>query len=116
MRKEAMNNLFALTKEQETALQSEDIARFEELMLKKQVEIDYLTVYNEGNKETLTEEEKRFLKEIINLDQKNRKEFDRQYEEAKQKVKDIRRNKNTHNVYSNPYNVWQEEGLFFDKK
>lgn len=105
-----------ITKLQGSALRSEDIDKWSELLGERQNDIDELEAINKGNKTVYSTEERQLLEQIIEIDKLNRQEFDRQYEEVQQNLKKIRSQKKVGNVYSNPYDISQEEGIFFDKR
>ncbi|MGL4738688.1 MAG: hypothetical protein ACRCW2_14645 [Cellulosilyticaceae bacterium] len=116
MKKQLLEELLVLTKEQTSALVSEDMVQFEVLMQQKQVLMDQLDTLQREQPELRAEQYTDLLGELIALDRQNRLEFDRQYVEAKGKLNKMRKEQRVAHVYNNPYDISQEEGVFFDKK
>lgn len=116
MRIEILTHILEVTKMQMSALKEEDIDKWSKLVVERQIYIDELETLNKGNQIGKMEEEEKLLREIIVIDKDNRQEFDRQYEEVQQKLKQIHSQKKVGNAYSNPYDISQEEGIFFDKR
>lgn len=116
MKKQLLQELLALTKAQAAALHAEDLVHFEALMQQKQVIMDRLDSLQQEQPDLQQEQYPDILRELIALDQRNREAFDRQYREAKDKLSKMRKEQRVANVYNNPYNIAQEEGVFFDKK
>ena len=116
MRIEWLKQLLDYTKEQKELLEKEDFEGFGKMMEKKQVVIDAINTYNNEHSEPITDDEMAMLEYIKELDAENNQEFHRQYEEVKLKIRQIRQSKMGNNSYTNPYGVWREEGVFFDRK
>lgn len=64
----------------------------------------------------LVDEDRDILSEIVRIDKQNKEEFDRQFEEVQLELRKIRNLKKRDMVYSNPYDLSFEEGIFIDKK
>lgn len=116
MKIEILLRILEITKLQTSALKEEDIEKWSELLSERQKYIDQVELLNKENGKANTLEEEKLLREIIEIDKTNREEFDKQYEEVQKKLRQIRSQKRVGNVYSNPYDVSQEEGIFFDKR
>lgn len=116
MKKPILYKILELTNQQTKALETENLEMFESLMQEKQIEIDKLEVLSQGQNQDKTSEENGILREIIERDKANRIEFTRQFEEVQKKMRQIRSQKKAGHVYSNPYDISREEGIFFDKK
>lgn len=113
MKKQCLMEILELTKLQTTALENEEIDNFEELMQKKQTYMDQI---DKGKFGELDNEEREIVLKITEIDNTNRKEFDKQLEKTKQQLCKIRTLKKRDNVYTNTYNTAWEEGMFIDKK
>jgi hypothetical protein len=116
MKKTFIDELLKLTNLQKEALEKEDIDEFTSLVEKKQVCIDEINAIINRTPSALDDREKAILLETAEVDRANREEFDRQFEEVKLQLRKIRALKKRDDVYGNPYDVSQEEGIFFDKK
>jgi len=116
LKKEYLINLLDLTHKQTEALKNDEIDVFQELLNQKQNIFRHLEEVKELGTIIWTEEEKQIINQIELADKWNREEFDRQLEEVKGKLKQIRINKIGNHVYNNPYDVHIEEGLFFDRR
>lgn len=116
MKRQILEEILRLTKLQKEALVEEDVDKFQELMEEKQVQIDKLDTLHREKPETKLQKEEELLREVVTLDQGNQKEFMRQLEEVKRKLSEMRAKKRVNRVYNNPYDVSQEEGIFFDKR
>ena len=111
-----LEEILGLTKEQGVSLKNEDLNRFRAILLRKEVvieRIDQQLKENSGLKETV---DKELIKAIKEQDERNRIEFERQYEEAKAKVRQGRVMEQKSTAYTNPYTSYQERGMFFDRK
>ncbi|MGL4346185.1 MAG: hypothetical protein ACRCTE_13385 [Cellulosilyticaceae bacterium] len=116
MKKQLLEQLLDLTKKQTVALASEDLETFECLMGQKQEIMDQIDTLHRERPELKLEKHEELLREIVVIDQSNRGEFDRQYQEVKGKLTKLRKEQRVAHVYNNPYDVSYEEGVFFDKK
>ena len=85
-------------------------------MDEKQIYLDKIEDLHKEHPETKSQKEEVILREIIALDDANKKEFIRQYEEVKQKLQEMRSQKKAKAKYHNPYDVSYEEGIFYDKR
>ncbi|MGL4343719.1 MAG: hypothetical protein ACRCTE_00835 [Cellulosilyticaceae bacterium] len=116
MKRQLLEQLLSLTKEQTCALVGEDMAEFEALMAQKQVIMDQMDTLHRERPEIRREQCPELIGELVALDHQNRLEFDRQYQEAKEKLSKMRKEQRVAHVYNNPYDISHEEGVFFDKK
>lgn len=116
MRKELYKQILGISIKQSEALKENDMEKLEQLIREKQIIIDKIDEINKTQYTELDEEEREILKKAKEVNDQNDKEFIRQYEEAKEKVRDIRSNKKRDQAYSNPYSLSSEEGVFFDKR
>lgn len=123
MKKELLEKFLELTKEQTLALQEENIEDFQILLDKRQTIIDQIEELEKTHPEVKQEKHEALLKELIIRDQANVAEYKRQFNEVKQKLEDtrkqisqMRQRQHVSNIYNNPYDLSQEEGIFFDKK
>ena len=116
MKKTLLNEVLRITKLQEDALKAEDMEKFQALLDEKQKVIDQIEALHKEHPETKEQKEEVILKEIIALDDINRKEFMRQYEEVQRKLQEMRQQKKAKNKYHNPYDISYEEGIFYDKR
>lgn len=116
MKREILLHILKLTQDQSRALDEENIELFGQLMNEKQVAIEKLEALHQAQPETKEQKEEVLLKEIVALDQENNKRFMTQFEDVKKKLGDMRAQKRVNHVYSNPYDLSREEGIFFDKR
>lgn len=116
MREMYLKQLLDYTSQQQVVLEAENIDAFGKLVEKKQIVFNKLEVYNNEHQDELNLSERSLVEAIQEVDVNNRKVFEVQFEEVKQKLRGIRRSKVGSNSYNEPYGVWQEEGIFFDKK
>lgn len=116
MKKELINEILRLTKLQGVALEEDNTNQFTSLLEKKQICIDNINEIINNNSGVFDDEEREMLRKIAEIDEKNRKEFDKQLEAVKLQLRKIRSLKKRDNIYSNPYDVSFEEGIFIDKK
>lgn len=116
MKKEILIEILEVTRQQQEALGVEDIEEFEVLLHQRQQLMDQLDRLECENPAYKKQIEKEVLKQIIEVDSRNRIEYDRQYKEVQEKLKRLRSQKKVGAVYANPYERSQEEGIFFDKK
>lgn len=116
MKRHLLEQLLVLTDQQTSALKKKDLHKFEELMAKKQRIMDEVDKLHIQNPETKLDKCEDLVEKTIKLDQKNRQEFNRQYEEVKGKLSKMRKEQRVAQVYNNPYDISYEEGVFFDKK
>lgn len=116
MEKTFIKELLRLTKLQKEALDQENTDEFAKLIEKKQVCIDQINKITNGAVSALDDREKAILLETAEVDKQNRVAFAAQFEEVKLQLRKIRELKKRDTLYSNPYDVSSEEGLFIDKK
>lgn len=116
MKRELLLEILELTKLQSKALKDDKIDEFELLLKKRQEIMDQIDRLHQVD--PLLREEKNIdiLDELCLIDKENRVEFDKQLDEAKQKIREARQMKKRDDIYSNPYGLYREEGVFFDKK
>lgn len=123
MKEELLKDILEITKMQKEALEKEDIEAFEAFLVQKQSKIDALEELHRLHPKTKEEKHEDLLKVIISLDQQNKVEFERQLEEVKANLKKtrdqmshLRQRQYVNHVYTNPYDVSSEEGIFYDKR
>lgn len=123
MKQQLIERLLELTKQQSKALQEENIEAFGNLLNARQEIMDQITALEAAHPEVKEEKCEELVKELIALDAQNATEYKRQFEEVKQKLQDtrgqisqMRQRQHVSNIYNNPYDLSQEEGIFFDKK
>lgn len=116
MKKELLEQLLNLTNQQTTALGSEDLDGFQAIMDQKQQIMDQVDRLHQEDPSLKAEKYEDLLREIIIVDERNRAEFNRQYEEVRGKLNKMRQEQRVAHVYNNPYDISMEEGMFFDKK
>ncbi|MDF2595236.1 MAG: hypothetical protein K0R69_1577 [Clostridia bacterium] len=116
MKKAFIEELQKLTNLQKEALEKDNLDEFTSLTQKKQVCIDEINAIINRTPSVLDDREKAILLETSKVDQENRAEFDKQFEEVKLQLRKIRALKKRDATYANPYDVSREEGIFFDKK
>lgn len=116
MRKKYLEELLQLTKQQQILIMDEKVEEFIEIIEKRQSLLDQIEILNEEQGSILDEEEKIILMEIQRVDQENRVEYDRQFEEVKSQLRKLRELKKREENYNSIYGVANmEEGIFFDK-
>lgn len=111
-----IEELIKLTKMQEDALKEEDVDTFISLLDDREEVLAEIKVFDETKTHEKTPEEEMLIADLIALDEANRIEFERQQNEVKNKLREIRMMRQRENNYSNPYNVAREEGVLFDKR
>lgn len=111
---ELIQELIKLTKLQSSMLEEENIDEFISLLDKRQEVIDQLGTLSGKEMANGDEQEKKLVEELKKLDNKNRIEFMKQFDEVKWKLKQIRQLKQGDKHYSNPYSMANEEGVYFD--
>lgn len=123
MKQQLLEKILALTLKQQSALQQEDLEGFERLLEEKQEHIDALQVLGASTPHTKEERHEALLKQIVTLDTANNAEFKRQFEEVKanlqktrRQIQDLRQRQYVNDVYNNPYDLSDEEGIFYDKR
>lgn len=116
MKRELLLKILELTKLQAEILKEEKIEEFESILQDRQIVMDQIDALHERCPELKSDRHEDILQELRITEDENKKEFNRQLEEAKEKLKEVRQMKKREDVYSNPYGMYREEGLFFDKK
>ncbi len=116
MKHQILEQLLALTKQQQQALAQDDMDTFEALLTKRQVHIDTLEQLHLEHPETKEQKETALLQELVSLEEANKKVFNEKFEEVKQKLNQIREQKKVNSLYTNVYARSQEQGIFFDQK
>lgn len=123
MKQQLIKELLELTKQQSVALQEENIEAFGGLLQQRQVIIDRMIELESLYPKLKLEKDEVLLKELVELDARNNAEYKRQFEEVRSRLEEtrkeisqMRKRQQVSNIYSNPYDFSQEEGIFFDKK
>ena len=123
MKQQLIEKLLELTKKQSKALEEENIEAFGKLLSARQEVMDKITELEAARPEVKEEKHEELVKQLIALDTQNASEYKRQFEDVKQKLQDtrgqisqMRQRQHVSNIYNNPYDLSQEEGIFFDKK
>nr|WP_307991092.1 hypothetical protein [uncultured Niameybacter sp.] len=123
MKEILLKDILEITKAQKEALEKSDLEKFEELLTQKQVKIDAIDKLHKEQPGTKAEKHEDLLKEIISLDGSNKIEFERQFEEVKKNLQNTRDEMNNlrqrqyvNYIYNNPYDISDEEGIFYDKR
>lgn len=116
MKKSLIIKLIELTKLQTLALEKENVDEFLELIDKRQEVLNQIQQLQEENPQLKEQHEESLVRELMEIDHKNRVEFEKQFEAVKGKLREIRQMKKREEQYSNPYDISREEGVFFDKK
>lgn len=123
MKEKLLNDILEITKAQKKALETSDLDKFELLLAQKQIKIDTINTLHQEQPATKEEKHEALLKEIIALDKDNKVEFERQFEEVKrnlentrEQMNDLRQRQYVNNIYNNPYDISNEEGIFYDKR
>ena len=113
---ELLQQLLELTQMQEKALANEAIDDFEKLM--EQREVCIKAIEESGILKEISQDAQVYdiIKEVKLLDDQNLISFNKQLEEVKSKLKQIRLTQKSGASYNNPYDISYEEGVFFEKK
>lgn len=115
-KRELIEQLIELTKMQTTALEKEDVDEFIRLLDTRQEVLDQIQVLHEMHPDTKEQHEEELVTQLKEIDDKNRVEFEKQFEEVKKKLREARAMKKREEHYNNPYDISWEEGVFFDKR
>lgn len=115
-KREWIEELIRLTQQQEKALHEEDIDTFTTLLYQRQKVLDEIEELHQAQPMLREQHEEDLVEELRRLDNKNLREFERQFEEVKINLREIRQKKRREECYSNTYDISWEEGVFFDKK
>lgn len=116
MKRELLMKLVDLTKQQKVVLKEENIDEFIKLIDQRQEVLDLLVALEREQLEIPAENCSEIIEELKQTDNENREEFEKQFNDVKNKLKDIRRMKNREEHYAKTYDVSWEEGVFFDKR
>lgn len=123
MKERLLKDILDITRVQKEALEKSDLEEFEGLLAQKQTKIDDIDRLHKEQPATKEEKYEDLLKEIISLDEANKIEFERQFEEVKRNLQNTRDEMNNlrqrqyvNNIYNNPYDISNEEGIFYDKR
>ena len=116
MRLEAIKRLNILTARQAYALGRENLEYYQELLEERALCFEAIKAYNEENNIPLIEEERRLLELIKVQDESNKQILEKQLDEIKVKLRNIRMNETRDTQYTHTYGHWQEGGVFFDKR
>ena len=115
-KRELIEQLIEITKKQTIALQEEDVDKFIKLLDYRQIVLNQIQILHEAQPETKEQNEEELVAQLKAIDDENRVEFERQFEEVKKKLREVRIMKKREEQYNNPYDISWEEGVFFDKK
>lgn len=116
MPKEKIEKLLELTKLQEIALSNENMEAFNTLLNEREQVIEALKRLQQTYPEIKEQYNQEMMMKIREIDSNNHVNFNKQFEEAKKKLKEIREMKKRERHYNNQYDISWEEGIFFDKK
>lgn len=116
MKRELLLKILELTKLQAELLKEEKMEEFKNILEDRQVIMSQIDDLHKKYPELKLERHEDILKQLCIIEDENKKEFNRQLEKAKQKLREVRQMKKREDVYSNPYGMYREEGIFFDKK
>lgn len=115
-KREYIIELIRLTKLQTEALEKEKVEEFIRLLDKRQEILELIQTLYEQNPETRGQHEEELINELKAIDTKNQIEFEKQFQEVKANLCNVRQMKRREEHYNNPYDFSMEEGMFFDKK
>lgn len=115
-KRELIEELIRLTELQGALLGEENVDEFIMLLDKRQQILDEIQMLHEEQPETKEQHEVELVERLKMLDEKNRIEFERQFEVVKGKLREIRQLKQRESHYGNPYDISMEEGIYFDKR
>ncbi|WP_054739612.1 flagellar protein FliT [Cellulosilyticum ruminicola] len=115
-KRELIEELLRLTQLQSKSLKDGNVDGFIALLDKRQIILDEIQKLHEEKTETKEQHEEDLVTMLKALDEENRVEFERQFEEVKTKLRQARQLKQREQHYNNPYDMSWEEGVFFDKK
>lgn len=116
MKRELLKELIKITKEQKEQLEIEDVDGYIESLNRRQEILEKLQVLYKETPSLKEQDDHDLIDELIKLDNENRIEFQRQFEETTKKLKEIRSMRKSEIKYSTPYSIATEEGVFFDKR
>lgn len=115
-RLEAIKRIQVLTARQEYALEKENIDYYQELLEERETCLEAIRLYNKETNTLMTEEEHNLIEQIKNKDNENKEKLEKQLEQVKMKLREIRINEARDNQYIQGYGGFQASGMFFDKK
>ena len=113
---ELLLHLLDLTQRQEVLLQEENVDGFIELIDERQFLLNKIQEFNMQNPNVNKEGNGDILDKLIKIDTRNRIEFERQFNDAKDKLRKLRQMRKGESTYYNLYDTSREEGVFFDKR
>lgn len=116
MRLETIKRIQILAARQTYALERENIEYYQELLEERALCLESIKAYNKENNSPLTEEERHLIQLINKEDEKNKDILEKQLDEVKVKLRNIRMNETRETQYTQSYGAFQESGIFFDKK
>lgn len=116
MKRELIKKLIEITKKQQVLLEQEEVESYIELLDERQIILDQLNELYIKHPELRQQDDTDLLDELKKLDESNKVEFERQFEETKKKLKEVRMMKKNEIQYTNPYSIAHEEGVYFDKR
>ena len=114
MKKKILKSIETLTQLQGEAIEAEDFEKLEELLKQRQEQMNALDALHTGQP-SYEEEEQALLKQIQEKDRANRENYEIAYNHIKHKLNQLRSAKKAKDVYTNPYSIAKEEGIFFDR-
>ena len=116
MKRELLEKLIEITKKQQVLLEQEEVESYIELLDERQNILEQLNELYIKHPELKQQNDADLLDELKRLDEENKVEFERQFEETKRKLREVRMMKKNETQYTNPYSVAREEGVYFDKR
>ena len=115
MKKKILELILELTEAQYNAISTGDVETFDQLTQQRQEQMDAIDRLHEEQPEYKAQKEEELLQLIIQKDNQNRKLYEAEYHKVQDKLNKLRARRRVNNVYSNPYTIAREEGIFFDK-
>lgn len=114
MRIKYLQELLEQTKQQNTYIFNGDYEKYIEVLENRQELFNKINDITKEN-EVFSQEEKYLIMEIKTINEENKKEYYRQFEEAKEQLNKINRAKRVGQQYINPYGEAFISGLHFDR-
>ena len=116
MKRELLKKLIEITKKQQVLLEQEEVESYIELLDERQNVLEQLNKLYIKHPELKQQDDADLLDELKRLDGENKVEFERQFEDTKRKLREVRIMKKNETQYTNPYSIVREEGVYFDKR
>lgn len=116
MKRELIKELIEITRKQQVLLEQEEVESFIELLDERQSILDQLSELYIKYPELRKQDDTDLLDELKRLDEANQIEFERQFNETKRKLREVRMMKKNETQYTNPYSIATEEGVYFDNR